>query len=226
MIRPKTVIHTSIKIAKALWTKDSRPARTPGLRPAVSYSTPEYLVASPLPVMELVPAPEPELAPPPPPSPDNPIPSISDLLPDESVTAGLPHYTLTLSGSGFMTESLASVNGQARTVIVTGPNQLSMLVTAQDLASPGTLSIQVVNPLPGGGASDPVSFFVKNPIRIDFSWNDLAQATIDWLLTSMWLLGVPNGTINLGGDSNSAPSDLGRKYVTLLQENGWVVIVN
>ncbi|HTD23008.1 MAG TPA: IPT/TIG domain-containing protein [Terriglobales bacterium] len=93
----------------------------------------------------------------------NPAPSLSSILP-ASVIAGSGGFTLTLSGGNFIAGSVVQVNGSSRSTTFVSSTQLSAAIPASDIASAGTLSITVVNPAPGGGASAALSLVINNPV--------------------------------------------------------------
>lgn len=99
--------------------------------------------------------------------PYNDTPIITSLFPS-SATAGGPGFTLNVSGTGFISTSVVYWNNSARTTTYnTTSTQLSISVTAQDIASPGTAQVVVVTPAPGGGASTAASFTItpaQNPV--------------------------------------------------------------
>ncbi|HEY3840467.1 MAG TPA: SBBP repeat-containing protein [Bryobacteraceae bacterium] len=89
----------------------------------------------------------------------NPNPRITTLLPS-SVTAGSGAQNILVRGSGFLASSVVSINGNARTTVANSDTEISVLLTADDLSSPATLSFTAANPGPGGGMSNPAHFQV------------------------------------------------------------------
>lgn len=90
----------------------------------------------------------------------NPVPTISGLNPS-SATAGGAGFTLTVSGSNFVSGATVNWNGSARTTTFVGATQLTANISAADIATAGTASVSVVNPQPGGGASNAVQFTIN-----------------------------------------------------------------
>jgi hypothetical protein len=82
----------------------------------------------------------------------NPAPAITGLVPAQ-VVAGGPGFTLQINGSGFNTGSVVRWNGADRPLLTASPGQLTISVTAADIAAAGSVTISVVNPSPGGGAA-------------------------------------------------------------------------
>lgn len=83
---------------------------------------------------------------------NNPLPSISSLSPP-NVAIGGSNFTLTVSGSGFVSNSTLQWNGNNRSTTFNSSTQIQASVLASDIASAGTYSITVANPSPGGGTS-------------------------------------------------------------------------
>jgi uncharacterized protein (TIGR03437 family) len=90
----------------------------------------------------------------------NPVPSITSLSPT-SATAGSASLSLTIGGNYFLSNSVVTLNGAPRSASLTPTGNLAITLTPSDLATPGTFSIVVTNPAPGGGASNPVNFTVQ-----------------------------------------------------------------
>jgi hypothetical protein len=96
---------------------------------------------------------------------NNPAPSLASISPT-SVGAGGGNFTLTVNGSNFVSGSVVQVNGASRTTTFVSSTQLTATVVAGDIASPGTISITVVNTAPGGGTSAAASLTVTNPAPV------------------------------------------------------------
>jgi hypothetical protein len=90
---------------------------------------------------------------------NNPVPSISSLSP-ASLAAGSAAHTVVVSGSGFNSSSTATYNGVAHTVLAPTATQLSIALSASDLANTGSFPVVVTNPAPGGGSSAASDFSV------------------------------------------------------------------
>jgi hypothetical protein len=96
---------------------------------------------------------------------NDPAPSLSSISPT-SATAGSPGFTMTLTGSNFVSTSVVQVNGASRTTNFVSATQLTAAIPASDLASAATLSITVFNPAPGGGTSGAVIFTVTPAVPV------------------------------------------------------------
>jgi hypothetical protein len=91
-----------------------------------------------------------------------PVPVASSLSPASAV-AGDAGITLTVNGNGFGASSAVRWNGIARATTLVSATQLRIAVTAVDLASPGSASVSVFTPAPGGGTSGKVTFTIAAP---------------------------------------------------------------
>ncbi len=83
----------------------------------------------------------------------NPVPSISALSPT-AIPAGSAAAGLGISGANFVPNSVVLLNGAPRTTAFTSSAQLSISLTAGDLAQGGIDQVQVQNLAPGGGTSN------------------------------------------------------------------------
>jgi hypothetical protein len=83
----------------------------------------------------------------------NPTPVTTGLSP-ASTLAGGPDFTLTVNGSGFVNGAVVRLNGADRPTTFVSTVQVTAAIPAADIAAPGTASITVFNPAPGGGASN------------------------------------------------------------------------
>lgn len=96
----------------------------------------------------------------------NPVPFVDSLSPD-SMPPG-ETFTLTVHGAGFVNGSPGSAiywNGirlNSTTPVPGNPDELQAMVSAVN--NPGTATVTVVNPGPGGGSSNPVPFTIIDPI--------------------------------------------------------------
>src|SRR5215469_9838157 len=101
------------------------------------------------------------------PPPSNPTPSLaSGSLNPSSATAGGAAFTLTITGSNFISSSTVQWNGSARTTTFVSSTSLQAAITAADIATPGTAMVTVSTPAPGGGTSAGISFTIKAAIPV------------------------------------------------------------
>lgn len=93
---------------------------------------------------------------------DNPAPTIASVSPtSEMVGATAPQLTVT--GTGFVATTTIDVNGTARATTFGSGTQVTVSLTAADLATAGTISLTAINPTPGGGTSAAQSLTVNDP---------------------------------------------------------------
>ncbi len=92
----------------------------------------------------------------------NPVPAIASLFPS-TVFAGGGAFTLTVDGSNFVNGAEVRWNGTGRTTTFVAVSQLTAAISAGDIAAPGTVSVTVFNPAPGGGTSAAATFTITNP---------------------------------------------------------------
>jgi hypothetical protein len=96
-------------------------------------------------------------------TPSNPAPTVSSISPS-SATAGGAAFTLTVTGTDFISGSTVDWNGSSRTTTYQSATQLTAAITAADIASSATVPITVVNPTPGGGTSTAVDLPISNAL--------------------------------------------------------------
>jgi hypothetical protein len=88
---------------------------------------------------------------------NNPLPTISSLSPS-STNAGGVAFTLTVLGTNFVPSTVVQWNGSARATTFVSQNQLTVSISASDIASVGSNQIAVINATPGGGT--PTAAFI------------------------------------------------------------------
>jgi hypothetical protein len=89
------------------------------------------------------------------------VPTLTSLAPTFT-GAGSAAFTLTLNGTNFISSSVAQWKGSPRTTTFVSATQLTAAITAADIAAPGTAAITVVNPTPGGGTSNSLTFTITD----------------------------------------------------------------
>ena len=93
----------------------------------------------------------------------NPKPDLTALS-KTGVVAGSTGFTLTVTGSNFVTSSKIVWNGTALAVTYGSKTSLSAAIPATYVAKAGTVSVSVMNPAPGGGSSAAFTFTITNPV--------------------------------------------------------------
>ena len=120
-------------------------------------------------------------------SPSNPVPMLSSLSPS-SVTAGSSAFTMTLNGGNFLAGSVVQWNGGNRTTTYVSSTQLTVSVSASDVATAGSATVSVFNPSPGGGTSNTLTFTIQSisnpvPIASSLSPSSVSAGSSDFTLT-------------------------------------------
>ncbi|HUO33777.1 MAG TPA: hypothetical protein VMU43_02185 [Candidatus Acidoferrum sp.] len=93
----------------------------------------------------------------------SPVPTISSITPT-TADVGTTSVTVTITGTGFVTQSVVEINGTNMTTTVNGSTSIQVTLPASVLTTAGPLPIVVLNPPPGGGASDPYYLNLENPV--------------------------------------------------------------
>jgi len=94
---------------------------------------------------------------------NNPVPVASALSPPNAVMGG-PTFTLTVTGQSFVSGSAVYWKGTALTTTFVNSGKLTASVPGSGLVKAGSDSVSVLNPAPGGGLSNALSFTVDNPV--------------------------------------------------------------
>ena len=86
---------------------------------------------------------------------------VSNSLSPSSVPHGSGNFRMRVRGTGFVPGSAVMWNGKARSASFISGNEMMVYVPRTAVASPGTASIEVKNPAPGGGKSNALTFTIK-----------------------------------------------------------------
>jgi hypothetical protein len=161
----------------------------------------------------------------------SPVPHISGLSPS-GVTTGSAAFTMIVTGSNFVSTSVVTVNGDARTTGFVNSTSLQADILDSDVASAGPVQVAVVNPQPDGGSSNIFPLTVANPVP---SISSLTPATAQAgsANTALVLTGtgyVPNSVILINGSPRTTafggattlsasltPADLAAAGITQIQ---------
>jgi subtilisin family serine protease len=98
----------------------------------------------------------------------HPLPVATSVSPGV-VRAGSPGISLTTSGAGFDSFSVAQWNGAARPTEVISTTQIRISLLATDLQAPGTGQVSVFAPEPGGGTSASLTVTINPPPSLTLS---------------------------------------------------------
>ncbi len=91
------------------------------------------------------------------------VPLIYPLVPSATAPGGAA-FTLTVSGTGFVSGAVVNWNGTARTTTFVSASTVTAAISAGDIAAAGTAIVTVTNPAPGGGTSNAEYFLITNPV--------------------------------------------------------------
>jgi hypothetical protein len=82
----------------------------------------------------------------------SPVPNVTSISPTSALVGG-PAFTLTVNGTGFISSSQVTFNGNPKVTTLVSSTQLTASIPAADIAVRGTYVVTVVNPgpAPGGG---------------------------------------------------------------------------
>ena len=127
------------------------------------------------------------------PAQSNPVPLVNQpLVPMKSAPGG-SSFTLTVNGTGFVSDSVVNWNGAPLATTFVSGSQLTAIVPASDTASAGTAWVTVVSPTPGGGKSNVQYFDILSPA---------ATLTFTQLVPYAFELQFPNGSMGILADFN------------------------
>lgn len=96
-------------------------------------------------------------------APGNPVPFLNQPLVPTAVAPGASGFTLAVSGTGFVSGATIDFNHAPLATTFVDSRHLTAMVPAANVADAGTAAVTVVNPGPGGGASNAVYFEVAAP---------------------------------------------------------------
>lgn len=94
---------------------------------------------------------------------ENAVPFLNQPLEPTAVSPGGTGFTLSVSGTGFVSGATIDWNDAPLTTTFVDSEHLSAMVPAASIANVGTASVTVVNSAPGGGSSNAVYFPVGAP---------------------------------------------------------------
>ncbi len=135
-----------------------------------------------------------------------PIPLLKKIVPATAATSTA--FTMSLSGTGFVPESQVLWNGVSRPVTYTNSTTLKVNVTGADTIG-GNITIQVVNPTPGGGSSGILTLLVANPsmsVSYIITRTTTTQVKVTYTVTNTGTVRVTNVKQTLGSLVLSSPS--------------------
>ena len=132
----------------------------------------------------------------------NPAPSVISISPVSGI-AGQGAFRLVVSGNNFISSSTVQWNGSNRTTSYVSATRLTVAIKAADIARAGNAKVTVVNPAPGGGTSQALTFTMKDPVELQppAIGNGFGAATIALNASTSLTFNIKNrnGTVALTG---------------------------
>ncbi|MFA5185251.1 MAG: IPT/TIG domain-containing protein [Patescibacteria group bacterium] len=131
---------------------------------------------------------------------NNPFPTITNVSP-ATKSLGDAQFTMTITGTNFTPTSLGYIGGTVRDTTFVSASQINVTIPASDMTSVGSVNVNVLNPAPGGGASDSWSFTVNYPVPTLASISPNLKSVNDAEFT-MTLTGTnfyPTSQVKIGG---------------------------
>ncbi len=93
-------------------------------------------------------------------------PALAELFPNVIAASG-PEFSLQVSGSGFMPNSVVRWNGSDRVTAYISSRKLAAILTAADIQSAGGGNVTIFTPAPGGGLTAPFSLTIYQRAAYD-----------------------------------------------------------
>jgi hypothetical protein len=145
----------------------------------------------------------------------NPAPHINQPLFPSNISPGSAGFSLTVTGTNFVTSSVVNWNGSPKATTFVTSSRLTAIIPASDVAAAGTASVVVVNPGPGGGGgTSNVDFFTVNTSVSSVS---LASANFDLGPASE---AASTGDFNHDGNLDLAGADIVNNQILIVLGNG------
>jgi hypothetical protein len=94
----------------------------------------------------------------------SPLPHITSISPSSALAATSASVTVFVTGSNFVPQSVAILNGMNLPTTFESTTSIETSVDGNDLIAPGTEEIAILNPAPGGGVSNQLPLSILNPI--------------------------------------------------------------
>jgi len=148
-------------------------------------------------------------------APGNPVPFLNQALTPTAVSPGASAFTLSVSGTGFVSAATIDFNGTPLTTTFVDTEHLTATVPATSVASAGTATITVVNPGPGGGPSNLVYFQIAPP-ETTVNFTNAANSP----LSVQEALGVVAADFNEDGKPDLAVAGNVKMYIFLGNSDG------
>ena len=93
---------------------------------------------------------------------NNPVPVLASLSPANKAAGG-DAFTLTVTGTDFVSGAVVRLNGNSRPTTFVSTTQLTAEISVANISTVGALAVTVLNPAPGGGISNSLNLTVDPP---------------------------------------------------------------
>ncbi len=157
---------------------------------------------------------------------NNPSPTLLSISPNAAL-AGSTAFTLTVTGSNFITGSVIKWNGTALVTTYINATQLTAAVPAANITTAGNATITVFTATPGGGLSGALNFTISNvivnnpvPVLSTIAPNNATAGGSAFALTANGTNFINGSTINWNGAA------LSTTYINATQLSAVVPAVN
>ena len=140
-----------------------------------------------------------------------PAPLATSLSPTNANVGG-PALTLTVTGSGFIPESVVRWNGIVRPTTFVSGTSLQAAISAADIAAVGTAQVTVFTPGPGGGTSSPLTFTINQAPTLTISASPVAPGASETVTLTGGFGGV-NDWLALASTTSPNSSNVQWVYV-------------
>lgn len=127
----------------------------------------------------------------------NPTPVQTSINPS-SITVGNAQFTLLVTGSGFVSNSIVRWNGSDLATTFISATQLNATVPASLVNAVGTAAVTVFSPTPGGGTSSTITFTI----------NAGATPTISTLAPASAIAGAAQFTLTVTGTNFASDAEV------------------
>jgi len=150
----------------------------------------------------------------------NPAPTITAPVVPASLAVDATPQSLTINGLGFVPSSAVTFNGVNHSATFVNASQLTINLSALDLATVGTFPVVVTNPGPGGGSATasftvlPLVIISPSPVSVPAGSMQTFTATVSGGGTVTWSVeeGASGGSITSTG-IYTAPTQTGAYHV-------------
>lgn len=118
-----------------------------------------------------------------------PEPVVTAISPTR-IAAGSGAFEIVVTGSNFVNGSIVQWAGENRPTTFVSPTELRAQISAADIQAAGEFMVRVLNPMPGGGVSNEITFVVFN---CAYTLNPTSQNVPNTIVGGMFTVTAPAG---------------------------------